>query len=66
MRKSIPSDLKFRGEIIVWRRDNLDFTKELADISKSIFIKLPKHSRHETIAHYNKKLDKVWKLMELK
>ena len=66
MSATIPKDLTFRGEIIVYRRDNLDFKQELANISQGITAKLPRHTRHETIAHYNNKLEKVWKILGLK
>ena len=50
----------FKGEIITFRRDNLDFTLPLGKMLTGMRENLPKHSYKETIDHYNKKLRKVF------
>ena len=53
-------ELLFRGEIIVHRRNNLNFKLPLAKVSVGITTRLPVHSYEETIDHYNKKLSRAF------
>lgn len=50
----------FRGELITYRRHNLDFTLPIHKVAVGINANLPKHSSEETINHYNKKLRRVF------
>ena len=53
--------MKFRGEIIVHRRNNLDFKLELHNVASNITKKLPKHSYEERINHYNNKVKQCFR-----
>lgn len=55
---------KYRGEIIVERRANLDFSKDLEDITNGLYVKLPCYPREDRINHYNKKINQVFKNLE--
>lgn len=54
---------KYRGEIIMERRNNLDFSLSLENITKGLTAGLPNYSMEERMEHYNKKLQLVWELI---
>ncbi|UTJ05413.1 hypothetical protein [Arcobacter roscoffensis] len=51
---------KYKGEIIIERRMNLDFTVEFEKVCVGLTSKLPDYPYQERIQHYNNKLAKVW------
>lgn len=57
---------KYKGEIIVERRNNLDFTQSFEQITNGLTAKLPEYPYLERIAHYNKKINTVWQKLGLK
>lgn len=57
---------RYKGEIIVERRNNLDFTLEFEHITNGLTAKLPNYPYKERIEHYNRKINKVWQELGLK
>jgi len=51
---------KYKGEIIIGRRESLDFTLEFEKVCNGLTAKLPFYPYEERINHYNKKLKKVF------
>lgn len=51
---------KYKGELLVERRENLDFTREADQVTNGLITGLPKYPRKERIKHFNHKLRKVW------
>ena len=51
---------KYKGEIIMERRNNLDFTLDLDNITRGLTAALPNYNTEEIMAHYIKKLQLVW------
>lgn len=52
---------RYKGEIITYRRDNLDFSLDIEKISNGLTAQLPKYPQEERIFYYNRKLRQVWK-----
>ncbi len=57
---------KYKGEIIVERRNNLDFTQSFEQITNGLTARLPEYPYLERIAYYNKKINTVWQKLGLK
>jgi hypothetical protein len=51
---------KYKGEIIIERRLNLDFTLEFEKVTTGLLAKLPDYPYEERINYYNKKLKQVF------
>ena len=51
---------KFRGEIIIERRENIDFSKDIGAINRMLYASLPPVNKELAIKHYNKKLRRCW------
>ncbi len=51
---------RYKGEIIVERRNNLDFSLEFEKVCVGLNAGLPNYPIEERIAHFNNKLQKVW------
>ncbi len=56
---------KYKGEIIVQRRMDLDFSLEFEKVTIGLLVNLPRYPYEERIEHYNKKLKQVWENIEL-
>jgi len=52
---------KFAGEIIIQRREDINFTEELDHLSQKLISKIPSFSYEKRINHYNKKVRHVFK-----
>ena len=57
---------KWRGEVIIQRRNDLDFSLPIYQVTNGLMAKLPDHPYHERIDHYNKKLKRVFRNIKKK
>lgn len=57
---------RYKGEILVDRRNNLDFTKEFEEVTAGLRANLPRYSYQDRIEHYNKKINLVWEKFGIK
>jgi hypothetical protein len=54
---------RYKGEILIERRNNLDFSVSFEDVLTGLTVGLPNYPREERIAHFNKKLKNVWETL---
>lgn len=54
------SHKRYKGEIIIERRLNLDFTLEFEKVTNGLLVDLPNFPYEERIEHYNQKLRKAF------
>jgi len=55
---------KYRGEIIIERRMNLDFTLPFEKVTNGLLSNLPDYPYQERIDHYNKKVKQIFEEIE--